>query len=134
VWNRWLARLSGVSAFHNPGRANSEADTADGGALLLTARQVAEALGVSCETVLRWTRRGELPAFRLPGGALRYRSDALRAWLAARATDHDEQERTVSAAPAADQPKVAHAGKRHTQEGSTHAADAAGTGIQTRLW
>ena len=40
---------------------------------LLTAREVAEQLGVSTETVLRWTRRGELPAIRLPGGAIRFR-------------------------------------------------------------
>ena len=40
---------------------------------LLTAREVAERLGVTAETVLRWTRRGELPAIRLPGGAIRYR-------------------------------------------------------------
>jgi excisionase family DNA binding protein len=53
---------------------------------LLTARQVAELLGVSAETVLRWTRRGELPAIRLPGGAMRYREDALDEWLALRAT------------------------------------------------
>lgn len=39
---------------------------------LLTARQVADRLGVSTETVLRWTRRGDLPGFRLPGGALRF--------------------------------------------------------------
>jgi excisionase family DNA binding protein len=39
---------------------------------LLTARQVAELIGVSSETVLRWTRRGDLPAIRLRGGALRY--------------------------------------------------------------
>jgi excisionase family DNA binding protein len=53
---------------------------------LLTARQVADLLGVSAETVLRWTRRGELPAFRLPGGALRYRADALDLWLNEHAT------------------------------------------------
>ena len=52
---------------------------------LLTARDLAELLGVSAETVLRWTRRGELPAIRLPGGAIRYREDALDAWLAERA-------------------------------------------------
>lgn len=54
---------------------------------LLTARQVADLLGVSAETVLRWTRRGDLPAIRLPGGAIRYREDALDDWLAARAVD-----------------------------------------------
>ena len=53
---------------------------------LLTARAVAGLLGVNPETVLRWTRRGELPAIRLPGGAIRYREDAIDGWLAERAT------------------------------------------------
>jgi len=53
---------------------------------LLTARQVAELIGVSSETVLRWTRRGDLPAIRLPRGALRYREADIDAWLEARAT------------------------------------------------
>jgi excisionase family DNA binding protein len=52
---------------------------------LLTARVVAELLDVSPESVLRWTRRGDLPAIRLPGGAIRYRPDAIEAWLADRA-------------------------------------------------
>ena len=53
---------------------------------LLTARAVADQLGVSPETVLRWTRRGDLVGFRLPGGAIRYREDALAEWLEQRAT------------------------------------------------
>jgi excisionase family DNA binding protein len=53
---------------------------------LLTAREVAGLLGVSAETVLRWTRAGKLPAIRLPGGAIRYERDALEAWLAGCAT------------------------------------------------
>ena len=53
---------------------------------LLTTRVVAERLDVSPETVLRWTRRGELPAIRLPGGAIRFREDELEAWLQERAT------------------------------------------------
>jgi len=53
---------------------------------LLTAREVAERLGISVTTALRWTRRGELPGFRLPGGALRYEEDELEAWLRKRAT------------------------------------------------
>jgi excisionase family DNA binding protein len=53
---------------------------------LLTARAVADLLGVSCETVLRWTRRGDLPAIKLPGGAIRYRNDELDEWLIERAT------------------------------------------------
>lgn len=53
---------------------------------LLTAREVADMLGVSAETVLRWTRKGELPAFRLPGGAVRFRAADLDGWLQERAT------------------------------------------------
>ncbi|GEM_PF-1122891 len=53
---------------------------------LLTARELAGLLGVSTETVLRWTRRGELPAIRLPGGALRFREAEIEAWLEERAT------------------------------------------------
>ena len=52
---------------------------------LLTAREVAELLSVSTETVLRWTRLGDVPAFRLPGGALRFRLDELELWLEERA-------------------------------------------------
>jgi excisionase family DNA binding protein len=53
---------------------------------LLTARELADRLGVSAETVLRWTRRGELPAIKLPGGAIRYHPDDLADWLAEHAT------------------------------------------------
>ena len=53
---------------------------------LLTARELGERLGVSPETVLRWVRRGELPAIRLPGGAVRFREDEVEAWLEERAT------------------------------------------------
>ncbi|MEJ7787355.1 MAG: helix-turn-helix domain-containing protein [Solirubrobacteraceae bacterium] len=48
---------------------------------LLTAREVAEVLGVHTETVLRYTRDGKLSAIRLPGGGLRYRDETLQAWL-----------------------------------------------------
>jgi excisionase family DNA binding protein len=44
---------------------------------LLTARAVAELLGVTPATVLRWTRAGDLPAVRLPSGQVRYREDNL---------------------------------------------------------
>lgn len=55
---------------------------------LLTARDVAARLNVSTESVLRWTRRGKLPGFRLPGGALRYRESDLAEWLMERATSN----------------------------------------------
>jgi excisionase family DNA binding protein len=53
---------------------------------LMTAREVADLLGVSTETVLRWVRQGKLPAIRLPGGAIRFRRDEIEAWLTERAT------------------------------------------------
>lgn len=53
---------------------------------LLTARDVADRLAVSSETVLRWTRAGDMPAVRLPGGHIRFRSDELDAWLQSRQT------------------------------------------------
>ena len=53
---------------------------------LLTAREVAEQLGLSAETVLRWVRQAKLPAIRLPGGAIRFRADEIDQWLAERAT------------------------------------------------
>ncbi len=50
---------------------------------LLTARQVVDQLVVHPETVLRWTRRGEMRgvATRLPSGAVRYWEDKLEEWL-----------------------------------------------------
>lgn len=53
---------------------------------LLTARQLADVLGVSTDTLLRWTRAGEVPAIKLPGGAVRYRPDAIEEWLDGRTT------------------------------------------------
>jgi len=53
---------------------------------LLTAREVAGQLGVCPETVLRWVRRGVLPAIRLPSGALRFEPDTFAAWKRERAT------------------------------------------------
>jgi excisionase family DNA binding protein len=56
---------------------------------LLTAREVADHLGLSPETVLRYVRRGELPAIRLPGtakGRLRFRREDVEAWLEERST------------------------------------------------
>jgi excisionase family DNA binding protein len=53
---------------------------------LLTARAVADMLDVCTETVLRWIRNGQLPAIRLPGGAIRIVKCDLDDWLRSRAT------------------------------------------------
>jgi excisionase family DNA binding protein len=66
---------------------------------LLTARQVAELFGVCAETVLRWTRRGDLPAIRLPGGAIRYAPDVVDARLEAWATSADTAAEELSDTP-----------------------------------
>ena len=72
---------------------------------LLTAREVAELVGVNAETVLRWTRRGELRAIRLPGtvrGRLRYRANDIDAWLKANATAAPVREAPATLSDAAD--------------------------------
>lgn len=56
---------------------------------LLTAREVAGRLGLSTETVLRWAKRGKLPAVYLSSRAIRFREDDLDAWLAARGNGAD---------------------------------------------
>jgi excisionase family DNA binding protein len=48
---------------------------------LRTAREVAEQLGVSAGALLRWTRAGQVPAVKLPSGAIRYRPEEIDAWL-----------------------------------------------------
>jgi excisionase family DNA binding protein len=58
---------------------------------LLTAREVAERFSVSTETILRWVRRGKLPAIRLPGGAIRFREDAIDRLLDEWATSRNRQ-------------------------------------------
>jgi excisionase family DNA binding protein len=61
---------------------------------LLTARQVAERLSVSPAAILRWAARGDVPSFKLPGGAVRFDPGALDEWLrecAKRASDGNEE-------------------------------------------
>ena len=57
---------------------------------LLTAREVAERLGVSVETVLRWHRRGELPGVRLSSNVLRFESLELELYVADRRSGRGE--------------------------------------------
>jgi excisionase family DNA binding protein len=52
----------------------------------LTAADVAETLGVSARTVLRWIEAGDLAAVRLPGGRMRVSQAALAEHLAAWST------------------------------------------------
>lgn len=55
---------------------------------LLTTREVADRLGLSVETVLRWVRRGEFDGVvvYLSSRAIRFDEDALDEWLEQRAT------------------------------------------------
>jgi excisionase family DNA binding protein len=70
---------------------------------LLTARELAERLCVSAETVLRWHRRGELPGIVLPSGQIRFREDEIERWLEERATP---QRGVLTTTPGAAQPST----------------------------
>lgn len=48
---------------------------------LLTAREVAELVGLSTEAVLRRWRRGELRGYALATNVLRFRAEDVDAWL-----------------------------------------------------
>jgi excisionase family DNA binding protein len=48
----------------------------------LRVADVADDLGVSPRTVLRWIDQGEIEALRLPGGRLRISQTAYSTWLA----------------------------------------------------
>jgi excisionase family DNA binding protein len=66
---------------------------------LLTAREVAEQLGYSSETILRWTRQHKLRGIRMPDGRLRYRDEDIEAWLAARETGRTPGEGVLATNP-----------------------------------
>lgn len=59
---------------------------------LLTARELAAQLGVSVGALRRWTRAGEVPAVKLPSGAVRYIPDEIERWLESRAMADDATE------------------------------------------
>jgi excisionase family DNA binding protein len=65
---------------------------------LLTARELADQLGVSTGALLRWTRAGQVPAIKLPSGAVRCRPEAIDQWLVGCAMAGDATEE-VSPAP-----------------------------------
>ena len=65
---------------------------------LLTARELSDRLGVSTGALLRWTRAGNVPAVKLPSGAIRYRPEQIDAWIEAQSTAGDATEE-VSPAP-----------------------------------
>jgi excisionase family DNA binding protein len=98
---------------------------------LVTAREVAERLGVSTETVLRWTRDGKLPGFRMPGGALRYQEADLAAWLFERATNRP---RTEPRGATRGGRKVAVQGRARQAGGGGRAVDPTRSGVQAELW
>jgi excisionase family DNA binding protein len=59
---------------------------------LLTARELAERLGVSTGALLRWTRAGKVPAVKLPSGAVRYLPEQIDAWLEQNANLTDKRQ------------------------------------------
>jgi predicted DNA-binding transcriptional regulator AlpA len=68
---------------------------------LITARELAEQLGVSPGALLRWTRAGRVPgAVKLPSGAIRYIPEKVDAWILGLAMA-DSATEEVSPAPSA---------------------------------
>jgi excisionase family DNA binding protein len=67
---------------------------------LLTAREVAELLGLAPGTITKWVRDGKLPAFRCSTRAIRFREAEIERWLEQRATT----ERGVVTHPAGRRP------------------------------
>jgi excisionase family DNA binding protein len=98
----------------------------------VTARELAELLGVSTETVLRWTRDGKLPGFRMPGGALRYRDSDLALWLSERATDRPRPK--PRRATAAVGRTVARNSRPEKAGGDDRAVHSTRSGVQAELW
>jgi excisionase family DNA binding protein len=47
----------------------------------MTAREVADMLGVSTGALLRWARAGKVPAVKLPSGAIRFVPEQIDAWI-----------------------------------------------------
>jgi excisionase family DNA binding protein len=71
---------------------------------LRTARQVADRLGYSVDTILRWTREGKLTGYRVSGtkrGRLRYLDSDIDALLADRATAAPAREAPATRSDAA---------------------------------
>ena len=48
---------------------------------LLTARELADLLGMSASTILDWHEAGRIPSFKLPTGPVRFRPSEVEAWL-----------------------------------------------------
>ena len=69
----------------------------------LTTRTVADWLGVSTETVLRWHRNDKLPGgCRLNGSnCLRFRESIVEAWLEERSLEREDRRRLPSTGEAA---------------------------------
>ena len=71
---------------------------------LLTARQVAEQLGVSAGALLRWARAGKVPSVKLPSGAVQFpgQRPSLGGWTSAEiggADSPEECQPPMTAAP-----------------------------------
>lgn len=67
---------------------------------LVTARELAQQLGVSTGALLRWTRGGKVPGARkLPSGAIRYDPDRIHEWLATECAMAGDATEEVSPTP-----------------------------------
>jgi excisionase family DNA binding protein len=51
---------------------------------LLTAAEVAQALGVKTQTVREWLHAGKIPGTILPGGDMRFKESSVEMWMESR--------------------------------------------------
>ena len=51
---------------------------------LVTARELADYLGLTADTILDWFEAGKLPGFKVGGRAVRFRPSEIEMWLDAR--------------------------------------------------
>lgn len=65
----------------NPNTADEPAAPATPSPLLVDAREVARLLDVSLASIWRWRSAGKLPAPIRIGATLRWRRDAIEAWV-----------------------------------------------------
>ena len=69
--------------------------------MMLTVKQVAQALAVSERSIWRWSRAGTLPPGIKIGGVVRWPEESIRRWLASRERKARAEQRARGAKEAA---------------------------------
>lgn len=76
--HRAMVRVSSLNETFEPMQAITQSRSGGAPAPLLTRKQVAEMLGVHCETIKRWQRANRLPAIIINSRVIRYEPSVVR--------------------------------------------------------